>query len=160
MWAPLQHTPLNVWTCFKIKYFLGPSSVFPFLGVQYHLKILFRRVKTSLNIIYFTTITKQVMQFILIMLVGTDVCVRMVFVWEETGVPGWNPPVLLGTLSLQLLVNVGVFTWAFVLVVRFTVFTVFRLSGTALTTFGDVCDFLRFFEFGPIHTHRDDNNIQ
>ena len=30
------------------------------------------------------------------MLVGTDVCVRMVFVWEETGVPGWNPPVWLG----------------------------------------------------------------
>ena len=30
------------------------------------------------------------------MLVGTDVCVRMVFVWEETGVPGGNPPVWLG----------------------------------------------------------------
>ena len=28
-----------------------------------------------------------------IMLVGTDVCVQMVFVWEETGVPGGNPPV-------------------------------------------------------------------
>ena len=28
------------------------------------------------------------------MLVGTDVCVTMVFVWEETGVPGGNPPVL------------------------------------------------------------------
>jgi len=27
------------------------------------------------------------------MLVGTDDCVRMVFVWEETGVPGGNPPV-------------------------------------------------------------------
>jgi len=47
----------------------------------------------SLNFIYFTTITKQVIQLILIMLVGTDVCVRMVFVWEETGVPGGNPPV-------------------------------------------------------------------
>jgi len=43
-----------------------------------------------LNFIYFTTITKQV---ILIMLVGTDVCIRMVFVWEETGVPGGNQPV-------------------------------------------------------------------
>jgi len=42
---------------------------------------------------YFTTITKQVIQLILIMLVRTDVCVRMVFVWEETGVPGGNPPV-------------------------------------------------------------------
>ena len=31
-----------------------------------------------------------------IMLVGTDVCVRMVFVWEETEVPGGNPPVWLG----------------------------------------------------------------
>ena len=30
------------------------------------------------------------------MLFGTDVCVRKVFVWEETGVPGGNPPVWLG----------------------------------------------------------------
>ena len=49
-----------------------------------------------LNFIYFTTITKQVIQLILIMLVGTDVCVRMVFVWAETGVPGGNPLVWLG----------------------------------------------------------------
>jgi len=47
----------------------------------------------SLNFIYFTMITKQVIQLMLIMLVGTDVCVRMVFVWEETGVPRGNPPV-------------------------------------------------------------------
>jgi len=33
-----------------------------------------------LNFIYFTTITKRVIQLILIMLVGTDVCVGMVFV--------------------------------------------------------------------------------
>ena len=46
-----------------------------------------------LNFIYFTTITTPVIQLILIMLVGTDVWVRMVFVWEETGVPGGNPPV-------------------------------------------------------------------
>jgi len=46
--------------------------------------------------IYFTTITKQVIQLILIMLVGTDVCVRVVFVCEETRVPGGNPPVSLG----------------------------------------------------------------
>ena len=45
---------------------------------------------------YFTTITNQVKQLILIMLVGTDVCIRMVFVWEETRVPGGNPPVWLG----------------------------------------------------------------
>ena len=50
----------------------------------------------SLNFIYYTTITKQVIQLILIMLVGTDMCVRMVFVWEENGVPGGNPPVWLG----------------------------------------------------------------
>ena len=50
-------------------------------------------VSKSLNFIYFTTITKQVIQLVLIMLVGTDVCFRMVFVWEETGVPGVNPPV-------------------------------------------------------------------
>jgi len=30
------------------------------------------------------------------MLVGNDVCVRMVFVWKETGVSGGNPPVWLG----------------------------------------------------------------
>ena len=30
------------------------------------------------------------------MLVGTDVCVRMVFLWEEIEVPGGNPPVWLG----------------------------------------------------------------
>ena len=36
---------------------------------------------------------KQVIQLILIMLVGTDVCARMVFVWGKTGVPGRNPPV-------------------------------------------------------------------
>jgi len=41
---------------------------------------------------------KQVVHFISGMLVGTDVCVRMIFVWEETGVPeagvpGGNPHV-------------------------------------------------------------------
>ena len=50
----------------------------------------------SLNFIYFTTIMKQVIQLILITLVGTDVCVWMVFVWEKTRVPGGNPPVWLG----------------------------------------------------------------
>ena len=30
------------------------------------------------------------------MLVGSDVCVPVVFVWEETGVPGGDPPVWLG----------------------------------------------------------------
>jgi len=33
---------------------------------------------------------KQVLQLILIIIVGTDVCVPVVFVWEETGVPGGN----------------------------------------------------------------------
>ena len=42
---------------------------------------------------YFKKITKQVIQLILIMLVGTDVYVPVVFVWEETKVPGGNPPV-------------------------------------------------------------------
>ena len=36
---------------------------------------------------------KQVIQLILIMLVGTDDCVPVVFVWEVTGLPGGNPPV-------------------------------------------------------------------
>ena len=44
---------------------------------------------------YFTMITKQAISLILIMLVGTDVCVRVVFVWEESGVPGGNSPVWL-----------------------------------------------------------------
>ena len=30
------------------------------------------------------------------MLIGTDVCVRMVFMWEEIVMPGGNPPVWLG----------------------------------------------------------------
>jgi len=47
----------------------------------------------SLNFIYFATITKQVIQLILILLDGTDVCVPVVFALEETGVPGGNPPV-------------------------------------------------------------------
>ena len=46
----------------------------------------------SLKLIYFTTITKQVLQLILIMLFGTDVSVWVVFLWEETGVTGVNPP--------------------------------------------------------------------
>jgi len=45
----------------------------------------------SLNFIKFTTVTKQVIQLLLIMLVGTDICVRMVFMWEETGVPRGSP---------------------------------------------------------------------
>jgi len=64
------------------------------MGVCYYIKYEIADInKRSLNFIYFTTITKQVIQLLLIMLVGTDVCVRMVFVWEETGVPGEIPPV-------------------------------------------------------------------
>ena len=67
-------------------------SVYNTLDFNWNLRI------KSLNFIYFTTITKQVIhvQLTLIMLVGTDVCVRMVFMWEETWVPGGNPPVWLG----------------------------------------------------------------
>ena len=36
-----------------------------------------------LNFIYFTTITRQVIQLILIMLVGTDVCTRLTLVYEK-----------------------------------------------------------------------------
>ena len=49
---------------------------------------LYEGLFNFLNFIYFKTITKQVIQLILIMLVGTDVCVPVVSVWEETGVPG------------------------------------------------------------------------
>ena len=53
-------------------------------------------VVAVLNLIYFTTITKPVIQLILIMHGGTDVCVRMVFVWEKTGVPRLTAYVNLG----------------------------------------------------------------
>jgi len=40
------------------------------------------------NFNYFTTITKsKYIQLLFIMLVGTDVCARMVFVWEDTNLP-------------------------------------------------------------------------
>ena len=48
------------------------------------------------NFIYFTTITKQVIQLILIMFVGTDVWVCVVFVWEETRILRGSPPARLG----------------------------------------------------------------
>ena len=67
------------------------SIFYTFFFCQLNPKLKFQL--KSLNFIYFTTITKQVIQLILIMLVGTVVCVRMLFVWEETGVPGGNPPV-------------------------------------------------------------------
>ena len=35
----------------------------------------------EIQTIYFTIITKQFIQLILIMLVGTNVCVRVMFVW-------------------------------------------------------------------------------
>jgi len=54
--------------------------------------ILYSLWVKRLNDIYFTTITKQVIQLILITLVGTVVYVRMVFVWEENVVFGGNPP--------------------------------------------------------------------
>ena len=67
--------------------------------------------KECLNFIYFTTITKQAIQLILIMLVGTDVCVRMFLVWEETGVPGGNPPVWLGDYMTISHADAGYRTW-------------------------------------------------
>ena len=45
------------------------------------------------------------------MLVGTDVWVRMVFVWEETGVPGGNPSVRLGDQMTISHADVGYRTW-------------------------------------------------
>ena len=51
--------------------------------------ILVVHIQNNFNnfFIYFSTITKQIIQLILTMFVGTDVCVRVVVVWEETGVP-------------------------------------------------------------------------
>jgi len=45
------------------------------------------------------------------MLVVNDVCVRMVFVWEETGVPGGNPPVWLGDHMTISHADTGYRTW-------------------------------------------------
>ena len=45
------------------------------------------------------------------MLVGTDVCVQMVFVWEETWVPGGNPPVWLGAHMTISHADAGYRTW-------------------------------------------------
>ena len=60
---------------------------------MYKMTIQKQNMTSFLIQIYFTTITKQVIQLILIMLVGTDVWVRVVLVWKETGgVPGGNPP--------------------------------------------------------------------
>ena len=41
------------------------------------------------------------------MLVGTDVCVRVVFLFEETEVPGGNPPVRLGDHMIYLTCDAG-----------------------------------------------------
>jgi len=53
---------------------------------------------------------KQVIQLIFIMLVGTDVCVLVVFMWEETGVPGGNPPAWLGDHMTISHANAGYWT--------------------------------------------------
>lgn len=42
---------------------------------------------------YFKTIAKQVLQLLLISIVGTDVSVKGSLIWEEAGVPGKNPRV-------------------------------------------------------------------
>ena len=49
----------------------------------------------SLNLIYFTLITKQFIQLMSVFLTCTNFQVHVLFLWEETGVPGGNPPVWL-----------------------------------------------------------------
>ena len=44
----------------------------------------------------YTTITKQVIQLLSIMLAGTDVYVSVVSVWGKPGLPGGNPLTRLG----------------------------------------------------------------
>ena len=72
--------------------------------------ILSKILVLSLNFISFTTITKQVIQLKLIMLVGTDVCFPVVFVWGETGVPRGNPPVWRGDHMIISHADVGYWT--------------------------------------------------
>ena len=50
--------------------------------------------KFNFKLYLFYNITKQVIKLILIMLVGTNVCVRMDFVWEETGAHRRKPTCL------------------------------------------------------------------
>ena len=45
------------------------------------------------------------------MLVGTDICVRMVFLGEETGVPGEKPPVWLDDQKTISHADAGYRTW-------------------------------------------------
>ena len=52
------------------------------------------------------------------MLVGTDVCVRMVLVWKETGVPRGNPPVWLSDQMTISHADVSYWTWASMLKLR------------------------------------------
>ena len=66
--------------------FSNVDSQSSYIGSELHLQ-------TRVFYIQFTTITKQVVQLVLIMLVGTNDCVRLISVWEESGVPGENPPV-------------------------------------------------------------------
>ena len=40
-----------------------------------------------------------------------DICFRVVFVWEETGVPGGNPPVWLGDHMTISRTDAGYRTW-------------------------------------------------
>jgi len=49
--------------------------------------------KLSITFFFYFKLDLFYNDYELIMLVGTDVCVRMVLVWEETGVHGGNPPV-------------------------------------------------------------------
>ena len=74
-----------------------PPTRYPLRQAAYYLGNIvvililhYKPVVFNLNFIYCTTIKKQAKQLILIMLVGTDVCVRVVFVLEETKYPEKN----------------------------------------------------------------------
>jgi len=58
-------------------------------GKHQHLGIL-KKFKLYL---FYNDYETLVIQLTLIMRVGTDACLWMVFMWEETGVPRGNPPV-------------------------------------------------------------------
>lgn len=50
----------------------------------------------SLNLTYFTTINKEILQLILMLFISSDISVKRQLMWEETRVPGENPRVRVG----------------------------------------------------------------
>jgi len=88
---------------------------------------------------------KQVIQLIFIMLVGTDVCVLVVFMWEETGVPGGNPPAWLGDHMTISHANAGYWTWVAAVKAPFTILVFIFFCSSKLFQIPSQCTVFIFF---------------